>query len=402
MRKAFPVGRRCASGLILLAAAITGACAEDRIAGPRFDPQIAAQLRAMGFDPAEAVIEGGNIIVEEDIVLALSDLTSLTRQAQAKNDHRNRQPTLHEQASGQVLLQYVTNTIVSKSVATNILFDLSALSGNSTWQNLARDAMDLITDIDGVAVNLVEGSPAAIKIVFTSLGGLCGRAKFPVSGNPGDSIFLDTSAGCSTSNNRIKWMIAHEIGHTLGFRHTNWAAVGESVNMPADGAYGANQVPGTPTTDANSFMHNASPVGGYSDFSTHDYFALFQLWPDTTAVTVTYPSNVPNLSWTSKAGATAYSAYLVSDGQADPCNYPDSCWQQTHWNGDNFNSSSSSLSAADPDGTYTGTDFCQWYLGGPWGESYTTYHVYVDYPKGWTVSRRPALVNGSAPGSNCW
>jgi hypothetical protein len=263
--------------------------------------------------------------------------------------------------------------------------------------------MALISGIQGVSVSLVEGLPADISVQFSDLPGFaCGQANFPVAGNPGSIVRIDPTAGCTNDNAR-KWMIAHEFGHALGFRHTNWQAAGEPVNYAPSGVFGANQVALTPPIDASSFMNNLLPNNGYSDFSTYDYRALFALWPDTTNVSVSYAGNIPHISWTSMPSAVSYDVALVAEGEINTCvQEPAPCWhprvpvEYGVYSG-------SALSTIDYGRLYTGTDYCiegweydEWF-------TITKYKVVVYFPKGWTIARRQALVNTrNLPSLYCW
>lgn len=116
----------------------------------------------------------------------------------------------------------------------------------------------------------------------TSGGGcILGRASgFPSGGNPSPGFTLSTSS-CATSflstANRADEVMAHEIGHCIGFRHTDYmnrSSCGQNINEGSAGV-GAIHIPGTPMTVGgtyNSWMMactNGSPA-----FSSADGVAL--------------------------------------------------------------------------------------------------------------------------------
>lgn len=116
-----------------------------------------------------------------------------------------------------------------------------------------------------------------------SFGGGCilGQAAgFPTNGNPASGFTLSTSK-CATSYisdaNKADEVIAHEIGHCIGFRHTDYvnrASCGSTSGESA-GTIGAVHIAGTPTTVAgnyNSWMMactNGDPI-----FNAEDKTAL--------------------------------------------------------------------------------------------------------------------------------
>jgi hypothetical protein len=100
-------------------------------------------------------------------------------------------------------------------------------------------------------------------------------AELPSGGQPGKTVLINVSL-TGLSENTKTVAIMHELGHAVGFRHTNWSAKGEKESPS-----GANLIPGTSDSDAYSIM-NANVPASRTTFSTNDLIAITNLYPSLT------------------------------------------------------------------------------------------------------------------------
>ena len=287
--------RRTRGGILLCALAALAACADQQaevMAPPvvSADQDLVERVVAMGFQRSMIVDRGDHFLVEGDIVIRKADLKG---------------PAFAVTPSGDPLHQYHTTNLVSQSkMASGIKVSLTGISSQSIWLNAARAAIGYWNQTYGTKIYLVEGSPADISVSFGTLPpGTAGQASWPSGGNPGPTITISTAV--PMDQNQKRWVMVHEIGHTLGLRHTNWQAVGESA-----GTIGAVHIPGTPTgADNSSVMRTGlSSIPSWSSFSTYDNVATKYLYPGP-APTITsqgYSSGHPSFSWSSVSDASYY------------------------------------------------------------------------------------------------
>lgn len=110
-----------------------------------------------------------------------------------------------------------------------------------------------------------------------SLGtGVCGQAGFPYSnGRAFNTVYISETTLLTygiTSTAQLTMLVAHELGHCVGLRHTNWQPQGESSAIP---------IPSTPNTDGSSVMNGSTCGYNWGGFSYYDQIALKSLYSPT-------------------------------------------------------------------------------------------------------------------------
>ena len=147
---------------------------------------------------------------------------------------------------------------------------------------------------ENLEITFVRATSSNADIVISRLNkrderrGVLGSAGFPTSsGDPYGSILmsgvLQSSYGLGADG--IATILAHEMGHCIGFRHTDYfnraISCGGSPSNEGDGGIGDNHVPGTPTgadLQGNGSWMLACTDGSNRPFTNGDKTALSCLY----------------------------------------------------------------------------------------------------------------------------
>ena len=183
--------------------------------------------------------------------------------------------------------QYRTNNLVAGSNRSiNILgFTGSGNALTSRMRNGLQFAVNNYNRLNNnLTFNLAFGSNIqnADMIVFNNnRSGAGGSAGFPSNGAPNRLVQINGGTG-SFSNDINEHVITHEIGHSIGLRHTDFARRRCGGGNEGISNSGAINIPGTPTEnrwgfdgiDSNSIMISCLDGSENGEFSNFDVVAL--------------------------------------------------------------------------------------------------------------------------------
>jgi hypothetical protein len=210
--------------------------------------------------------EEGNYVVEGDILLSQADLDAA--------------PDMQFLRIGSEE-QYRTYNLVTG------LPRVITVSLSSKLPSSYRDALDEAIarfNAEKLLITFQRVSGNANISVVKANGNYLASAGFPTStGNPYNQVKVNSQALGGQPQATVASVLAHEIGHCVGFRHTDYmnraySCGGQAVNEGAS-TVGAVYIPGTNANpDPNSWMLSCIGSGQNRPFNANDKVALGYLY----------------------------------------------------------------------------------------------------------------------------
>jgi hypothetical protein len=221
----------------------------------------------LGFSNKDVTFdEDGNYVVEGDIVLTEADLAGVP-------DMQFLRVGAEEQYRTYNLVTRLPR-VITVSIASKLPSSYVAALDEALARYNSENLMITFKRVSSRAnISIVKGN-----------GNFLASSGFPTStGDPYNQVKVNSNAIGNQPQATVASILAHEIGHCIGFRHTDYmnraySCNGKPVNEGAS-TIGAVFIPGTnPNPDPNSWMLSCIGSGDDRPFNANDKIALGYLY----------------------------------------------------------------------------------------------------------------------------
>jgi len=230
--------------------------------------EVLGKIEHLGFGTQDVKRIPQGFLVEGDIVLSKEDLDKVSDyQLLRVGDEEH----------------YHTNSLVSTGGTVRTITVSMSTSLNSCYSTALNSAIARYNNL-GLLIRFQRVTSGGNINIVSGSGSFLASAGFPANGNPYPQVVVNVSAmGTCPSTGYITTILAHEIGHCIGFRHTDYMdrsySCGGSYANEGASTVGANHIPGTPTgPDPTSWMLACIGAGQDRPFNANDRAALNYLY----------------------------------------------------------------------------------------------------------------------------
>lgn len=226
-----------------------------------------SKIYALGFSNKNVTMdEEGNYVVEGDILLSEASLNAAPEMQFLRVGTEEQYRTYNLVTS----LPRVIRVSLSSKLPSSYVAALDVALARFNAENL-RITFQRVSS--GADISIVKGN-----------GNFLASAGFPTSGgSPYNQVKVNSNALNGQPQATVASVLAHELGHCIGFRHTDYmnraySCGGQAVNEGSS-SVGAVHISGTPTgPDANSWMLSCIGSGQNRPFNANDKVALNYLY----------------------------------------------------------------------------------------------------------------------------
>jgi len=250
--------------------ALVFGCADQRDSADETQ-EIIDNLSQAGFPSSEIMVVDGVVYVGRDAAVSLQASREMLQADQSTTEE-----------------QYRTTNLVSRALPT-ICVDVRLCANHSTKFSAALTNainnytnLNLTFNISARTTNFTGCNARITCRLSTATGGSSG---FPSGGLPFNTINIGTGLDSATfSTDVVEHVMTHEIGHTVGFRHSDFfnrsISCGGAATNEGPSTVGAILIPGTPSgaTVGGSLMNSCFRTVENGEFTSTDVTALNALY----------------------------------------------------------------------------------------------------------------------------
>ncbi|MCY1041906.1 M57 family metalloprotease [Corallococcus sp. bb12-1] len=243
-----------AAVLVVSCGALLSGCGTDAEVA---NGEIVSNLIEAGF-PAEGIqVIDGAVYVGGDAKVSLMASQEMLQQGEGTQEH------------------YRTTNLINTTVVRRICINPTAAFNSYSQLSQGLDLAIANYNSLGLTFTLARGPTTGCNANITAgtMTGISGSSGYPSGGNPYGQINI----GTGLQSYGVDWsehVITHQLGHTVGLRHTDFFTTSGCGSGEGGGGVGGILIPGTPTLDPKSIMNSCMPATVTGEFSQYDIIAL--------------------------------------------------------------------------------------------------------------------------------